>query len=324
MSQSKECKNATTETNQAKTILKANCLESTKRLLEIFMIEKKLKNLEKTNVSYFFKNWVNKRSKYELIRPYRLNNMVHQTMKIVKFYLKDKSELPIIKQILKKLANRMARNLFTKKYMPPKKAKTFSIKDAGKIMLNLWHLGLPEKEAAIMMCFTFLCGNRVGDLQYTSWSDLEYDENKNGRWLSIPLKVSKTNPMSLKLETVTMKIKKGTIWDVEQKLNYLKTLKPFRKSDRIFDNRTTKSFVYFMDKSRKNLGFKTPISAHSGRNSVVERMLKANVSADNICVALNWTRGSEMLYRYRNKVIEKSEMGAQFQLDRYDVNNFKF
>jgi hypothetical protein len=76
-----------------------------------------------------------------------------------------------------------------------------------------------------------------------------------------------------------------------------------------------------MEKSRKILGFIKPISAHSGRNSVVERMLQYGVDSDNICIALNWVRGSEMLYRYRNKLIEKSEMGAQFQLDKFDNKN---
>ena len=242
-------------------------------------------------------------------------------MKIVKFYLKDKKDLPIIKQKIKKLTNKIARKLFTDNYMPPRKANTFSIESAGQIMMHLWHLGLPEKETSIMMCFTFLCGNRVGDLQYTTWSDLEYEDNKDGRWLSIPLKVSKTNPRSLKTEQITMKIKLGTIWDVEQKLKFLKNLKPNTKSNRIFENRTTKSFVYFMEKSRKSLGFKKPISAHSGRNSVVERMLNYGVDSDNICIALNWVRGSEMLFRYRNKLIEKSEMGAQFQLDKFDNEN---
>ena len=64
--------------------------------------------------------------------------------------------------------------------------------------------------------------------------------------------------------------------------------------------------------------FKTPISAHSGRNSVGERLLNYGVDSDNICIALNWTRGSEMLFRYRNKLIKKSEKGAQFQLDKFD------
>jgi hypothetical protein len=194
-----------------KIILKANCLETTKKLLEIYMLEKNLSSLNKIEVSHFFENWVKKRSKIELIRPYKLDKMVYQIMKIIKFYLKDRKDLPIVKQMIKKLANKIARKLFTDNYLPPKKANTFSIETAGQIMMHLWHLGLPEKETAIMMCFTFLCGNRVGDLQYTTWSDLEYENNKNGRWLSIPLKVSKTNPRSLKTEQITMKIKIGTI-----------------------------------------------------------------------------------------------------------------
>ena len=90
------------------------------------------------------------------------------------------------------------------------------------------------------------------------------------------------------------------------------------KSNRVFSNRTTKSFVYYMEKARKHLGIKNSISAHSGRNSVVERMLIAGVSSDNICIAFNWARGSEMLYRYRNRLIETSIMGAQHILCDYD------
>ena len=182
----------------------------------------------------------------------------------------------------------------------------------------LWYQGIPEKETSIMMIFSFLSGNRVGDLQYTDWKDLRYENRENGRFILIPLKVSKTNPMALKTETVTMKIRKNKIWNVELKLNFLKKLKSNVKSNRIFANRTTKSFVYFMEKARKSLNFKKPISAHSGRNSCVERMLLAGVNSDNICVAFNWARGSEMLYRYRNRLIETSIMGAQHILCDYD------
>ena len=73
-----------------------------------------------------------------------------------------------------------------------------------------------------------------------------------------------------------------------------------------------------MEKARKQLNLTKPISAHSGRNSCGERMLLAGVNSDNICVAFNWARGSEMLYRYRNKLIETSVMGAQHALCEYD------
>ena len=130
--------------------------------------------------------------------------------------------LPIVKQALKKEANKLARTLFTNDFHAPKKANTFSLKDAELIIDFLWYQGIPEKETSIMMIFSFMSGNRIGDLQYTNWSDLKYENRKNGRFVLIPLKVSKTNPMALKIETVTMKIRENKIWNVELKLNYLK------------------------------------------------------------------------------------------------------
>ena len=183
---------------------------------------------------------------------------------------------------------------------------------------NLWYQGIPEKETSIMLIFSFMCGNRIGDLQYTNWKDIKFEYKNNARFISIPLKVSKTNPMALKIETVTMKIREKPAWDVELKLNFLKKLKNRPNNDRIFQNRTTKSFVYYMEKARKQVNLKNAISAHSGRNSCVERMLLAGVDSDNICVAFNWARGSEMLYRYRNKLIETSVKGAQHTLCEYD------
>ena len=299
-------------------ILKANSIESTKVLLDIFLADKNLEKLNKGDVLEFFQRWVKKRNRIEIIKPYKLNAMLFQISKIIKYYLKDIMLLPIVKQALKKEANKLARTLFTDDFHGPKKANTFSLKEAEKIIDFLWYQGTPEKETSIMMIFSFLSGNRIGDLQYTNWRDLKYENRDNGRFVIIPLKVSKTNPMALKIETITMKIRSQKIWNVELKLNFLKKLKVNVKSDRIFENRTTKSFVYYMEKARKSLKFEKSISAHSGRNSCVERMLLAGVNSDNICVAFNWARGSEMLYRYRNRLIETSIMGAQYKLCEYD------
>ena len=74
-----------------------------------------------------------------------------------------------------------------------------------------------------------------------------------------------------------------------------------------------------MEKGRKYCGSAKKITGHSGRNSCLERMLTADtISSDNICMSLNWKRDSEMLFRYRNKMIERSNRGAQFLLDQYD------
>ena len=130
--------------------------------------------------------------------------------------------LPIIKQSLKKQANKLARTLFTEEHHAQKKANTFTLQEVESMINILWFKGIPEKETAIMMIFTFSCGNRKGDLQYTNWRDLKYETKPNGRFIVIPLKVSKTNPMALKIETITIKIRNRSIWDVERKLNFLK------------------------------------------------------------------------------------------------------
>ena len=133
--------------------------------------------------------------------------------------------LPIIKQALKIEANKLARILFTNDFHAPKKANTFSLKEAELMIDLLWYQGIPEKETSIMMIFSFLSGNRVGDLQYTDWNDLRYENRVNGRFVLIPLKVSKSNPMALKTETVTMKIRKNEIWNVVLKLNLFEKTK---------------------------------------------------------------------------------------------------
>ena len=83
-----------------------------------------------------------------------------------------------------------------------------------------------------------------------------------------------------------------------------------------------------MEKGRQAVGIKGKISGHSGRNSVCKRMLTANVKSEHICVSFNWARDSQMLFRYRNDLIEKSNHGAQYELDKFDrINNlnlFKF
>ena len=192
-----------------------------------------------------------------------------------------------------------------------------------QIIKYLWSLGLREKETSLMLCFNFLSGCRVNDLKYANFSDLVFEQNDSGKYVSIPLKISKTNPMSLKTEQITVLIKQNTIWDVEYKLNYIKEyrLKNKLKLHRIFTINSTSGFVYQMEKGRINCGFSKKLSGHSGRNSVLKRMLLAEVSDDNICLSFNWKRDSEMLFRYRNSMIERSNRGAQFLLDKFDNEN---
>ena len=158
-------------------LIAANDLDTTKRLLEIYLKEKSIVKMNKQSVLIFFNKWVKMRNKSKTIRPYRLRNMLYQLCKIIKYYLSDHRLLPVIKQALKKETNKIARTLFTNKIFAPAKANTFSLKDIAEIINYLWNFDIPEKQTAIMLTFTFLAGNRVGDLFYSDWSDIKIEEN---------------------------------------------------------------------------------------------------------------------------------------------------
>ena len=61
-------------------LIAANDLDTTKRLLEIYLKEKSIVKMNKQSVLIFFNKWVKKRNKSKTIRPYRLRNMLYQCL----------------------------------------------------------------------------------------------------------------------------------------------------------------------------------------------------------------------------------------------------
>ena len=178
----------------------ANNLRTTLKLIKLFLEEKCLNSMSEEDCLKFFKCWVKKRNKIQGLRPYRLNLMLYQVRKTIKFFLTDKKLVPVVKQSLKKLTHKLAKKLFTENNFAPKKANIFSLKEIEIIMTHLWAQGIPEKETSIMLGFNFLTGCRISDLKYANWKDIDIENNEYGRFLTVPLKLSKTNPMGLKTE----------------------------------------------------------------------------------------------------------------------------
>ena len=102
-------------------LLLANDLEKIQTLVKIYIKEKKLNKLKIDDILDFFIKWVEKRNKLEELKPYRLNLMQFMTSKIIKYFLKDMKDLPIIRQKLKKQANTLARTMYTDKIWAPHK-----------------------------------------------------------------------------------------------------------------------------------------------------------------------------------------------------------
>ena len=97
------------------------------------------------------------------------------------------------------------------------------------------------------------------------------------------------------------------------------------KRSRIFPNQPTRNYCYYFEKARKKAGYNIKLSGHSGRNSTINRLLLANVKTEHICVQLKWRRNSEMVFRYRDILMETTHIGAPFALEAFDrENNFEF
>ena len=63
------------------------------------------------------------------------------------------------------------------------------------------------------------------------------------------------------------------------------------------------------------------LTGHSGRNSTIKRLLLAKVTPENICVQLHWKRNSEMVFKYRDILLETTKLGAPYALDVFDQKN---
>ena len=89
----------------------------------------------------------------------------------------------------------------------------------------------------------------------------------------------------------------------------------------MFPDKPTRTYSYYFDKGRKALQITKKLSGHSGRNSTINRLLLANVPSESICIQLHWKRNTEMIFKYRDVLMETTEIGAPHALELFDRNN---
>ena len=93
------------------------------------------------------------------------------------------------------------------------------------------------------------------------------------------------------------------------------------ETKRIFPDKPTRTYAYYFEKGRKALNYKKKLTGHSGRNSTIKRLLLAGVNSENICIQLHWKRNSEMIFKYRDTLMETTIIGAPHALDSFDSKN---
>ena len=138
---------------------------------------------------------------------------------------------------------------------------------------------------------------------------------------------SKTNPRALKKEHITIMVDNNPYWNIKNILckykKYLEDTKQLKK--KMFPDKPTRAFVYYYEKVAKQLGFKKRLTGHSGRNSTLVRLFQSGTTTENICIQYHWRRDSSMVFRYRNILLETTELGAPYALSKYDAaRNYEY
>ena len=306
-------------------LLLKNGLENTRNIIEKFKRDTNRRILTTDIALICFKQWVKGKVKIKPIKPYLLNSMAYWFSKIIlgSQYLVGNDQ--IFKSNLRKEVNKIAKKLFTKKLHISKRAKLFPLGKIDKIATYLWKGNLMSKASAIVLRITFLSGCRCGDLSLVFWDDMRLTKNTDGLFLSLPMRASKTNPRCLKKEFITMKIYETPNWNILALLiEYKKLLiEEGVYTKTIFPKKPTKNYAYYFDKGRRKLGFTMKITGHSGRNSTIKRMFLAEVSSESICIQLHWKRDSQMIFRYRDTLMETTNVGAPYQLHKFDMNKLQ-
>ena len=297
-------------------------IENANNLLDKFKRDMNINKLTEKTILIFFKKWVKLRAKTNILRPYRLNLMSFYTLRMVNDRKLFINKCSIFKSKLTKLTNQLAKKLFSHKLHETKRAEIFSMTEINEISELLWQGNAMSKAAAIKLRISFMSGCRSGDLNSCFWSDVKTVLNKNKCYYILPMRWSKTNPRALKKEHITIMDDNDSNWSIKNILTKYKDylVKSNQLTKKIFPDKPTRAFVYYYEKIAKQLGYKKRLTGHSGRNSTLVRLFQSGTSAENICIQYHWTRNSEMIFRYRNILLETTELGAPYALSKYDAS----
>ena len=248
--------------------------------------------------------------------------MSYYVLKIVKDRNLLNEKWSIFKSKLKKLTNHLAKKLFSSKLQETKRAEIFSMSEIKEIAEALWQGNAMSKAAAVKLQISFMSGCRNGDLNSCYWADMKTVWNKTDCYIILPLRWSKTNPRAMKKENITIMEDKNPNWNIKNILDRYKKflIKNKQLKKKMFPDKPTRAFVYYYEKIAKQLGYKKRLTGHSGRNSTLVRLFESGTTTENICVQYHWKRDSQMVFKYRNILLETTKLGAPYALNRYDAS----
>jgi len=241
--------------------------------------------------------------------------------------LDEKAARPTPLGLLSKIngwAREKARSLAAKKLVQPKQACTFTLKEMRPLILSLWReSSVLSKKTALAAALCFLSGCRMKEALGLYIEDFRKVVNHQGlAFLICPLRVSKTNVFCTKREELIIPLPKDLVFPL---LDMCREISNKRVAGLLFAGNpilTTAKTSYHLGRVAKQLSFKNIPTGHSGRVSMLVRMLQEGISETNVKVHMRWKSDSSMIQYYRSNNLETHASAAPAQL--LEKNFFSF
>lgn len=194
----------------------------------------------------------------------------------------------------------------------PSQAKAFSEAQLVPFWKELWaSKSKVAKQAAVIASICFYTGARTLEVASLFAEDLEYEQKEEVLFISMPLRVSKTNVAKERRERLTLSIFPTTPIPI---LSWLKSkhILNGKKKGKIFSVTTSNCNYHYR---RVALLLKWPIapSGHSFRVSYILEAIKGGATDEQIIENCRWKSG-EMLSVYRSAQLQLTRFGAPFQV----------
>jgi hypothetical protein len=303
-------------------------IEKTYRTLLKFL---KKKNIEPTKLTdeileTFITKWINYHNRNNDIKPYKVENIHYDTILAVE---KIQGKIGIgQKSILKRGANRAAMKIFEKRLYRPTRAPVIPMVKVLEVIEILWTKDFNwwTRAAAVLLGITFTTGARMMDGLRLYWEDIYYEENQSGKYLILPVRVSKNNLNPKRPEQLTFRINNNNIIQLERLISAWQTYTHNNGKGKMFESKeivNTQKIVGYINRtlSKNKLNFK--IGGHSGRNSVLLQCFENKIDETGLKIYLRWTPNSNMHIHYRSLLLETSKVGTAYKLFKEKFNQQK-
>ena len=286
-------------------------LQELHREFKKYMEKKKITEWNGVKEKLIFKfivRWFKKAKRKKKLKPYAVENFLVNLKNILDLRIGRLPKL-LISRINKKVKQE-ARIIFEEIEIKRSRAETFKLSTIKKAIKQLWRINAKNAEAAaICLAITFTTGARLIDALRINTRRMEKQKTEAGKFLVMKLNTSKTNPIGKHHEQLTFKISKENVIKTEKWIK--KWRRKYKPEGRLFGKDIkTKDIVYQFKKISKKLGLKKMITGHSGRNTMVLELYKANVDDESKKLFMRWRANSQMPNHYRNILLETSRVGA--------------